>query len=107
MKGSRRLAVLMLFSALVSPRQALASCESSPMDIEQRFGLDVTLSVLRNVAVGGVVSAAAVAFLGVGAVGALAVFAGVVTFRGILPALRRGLDSAIPTIDNPAFLIAE
>jgi uncharacterized membrane protein len=106
MTDSRRLAVLMLFSALVSPRQALAACESSPMNIEQRFGRDVALSVLTNVALGAV-SAAAVAYLAVGAVGAVAVFTGVVAFRGLLPAMRRGADSAFLTIDNAVFQISE
>lgn len=100
MDRSRRLAILLAFSALVSPAQAMAGCSSGRMDIPRSFGRDLSTSVLKQVAVGAVVAATAAAVLPIGAVGAVGVFAAIVTYRAILPSMRRASDSAFAALDH-------
>lgn len=102
MTHQRRYAFLMLFSALVSPSAAFAQsagCATGEMDIPREFGLDLTKSVIRNVFLGGAVAALAASVGLVGTVGAVGIFAGIVTYRAILPSMRRFSNTSFDAFD--------
>lgn len=103
MRHARRYAYLLLFSALVSPSALFAQgagCATGKMDIPREFGVDLTKSVIANVFIGGAVAAAVASVAPIGAVGAVGIMAGIVTYRAILPSMRRFANQSFDAFDS-------
>ncbi|KQI70623.1 hypothetical protein AN191_17255 [Loktanella sp. 5RATIMAR09] len=100
MTNSRRVAMLLFFSALVTPAQAMANCPSDRIDIPRNFGRDLSTSVIRQVFVGAVVAVGAASVLPIGAVGAVGIFTTIVLYGAVIPAMRRASDNAFNAFDN-------
>lgn len=100
MTNPRRAAILLLFSALVTPAQAMAACGSETIDIPRAFGRDLSTSVIGQVFVGAAVAAGVASVLGLGAVGGVGIFAAIVIHRAVIPAMRRASDNAFAALDN-------
>lgn len=100
MIGSRRLALLLVCTALMTPAQALANCPSSDIDIPRNFGRDLSTSSISRVLVGGAVAAGAAAVLGIGSVGAVGIFVGIVFLGAVVPSMRRAANDTLNALDN-------
>ncbi|HEV8033615.1 hypothetical protein [Yoonia sp.] len=100
MTNSRRAALLLFFSALVTPAQAMANCPSGRMDIPRNFGRDLSTSVIGQVFVGAAVAVGAASVFGFGPVGAVGIFTAIVLYRAVIPAMRRASDNAFDALDN-------
>jgi hypothetical protein len=103
---TRRIALLMMWSAIVMPAQAMANCTSERMDIPRSFGVDLSKGIIREAFIGGGLAALAVSTFPavVGTVGAIAIFTGVVALRALLPSMRRAADDTFSALDN-AFML--
>lgn len=100
MTNPRRAAILLAFTAMVTPAQALANCPSNRIDIPRNFGRDLSTSVIGQVFVGAVVAATVASVFGIGAAGTVGIFVAIVTYRAVVPAMRRASDDAFNALDN-------
>lgn len=109
MTHSRRIAFLMLFSALVAPAQAMAAgCSSGDLGIDRSFARDFGGTVMRNVVIAGVMAVAAFAIVpAIGTVGAMGIFVGINMFRGVSPPIRRAGDQTFAAFENSFDILME
>ena len=96
---NKRIAILLMFSALVSPQAALAAnCDSSnPDGVARSAGYNLATGNIKGAVFGGI---AAAAVLAPGAAGAaLTVFAGVTLYTGVWPAMRSNVTNSMDFLD--------
>lgn len=96
----RRYAILLLCSALVTPRAALAqNCQmDSFADIANSSGYNIAAGAIQGAVFGGLAAGAAI-LLSAPAGVALTVFAGVTLYTGVWPALRSNTQNSLDFID--------
>ncbi|MCK0149530.1 hypothetical protein MWU54_05815 [Marivita sp. S6314] len=96
----KRVAVLMLFSALVSPKTALAiNCNlSDPDGIARSFGYNLAVGAIKGAVLGGIAAAATFALIPSTGL-AFTVFAGVTLYTGVWPAMRSNVSNSMDFLD--------
>lgn len=97
---NKRIAILMFFSALVTPRAAFAaSCDlSNPDGVARSAGYNLAVGAIRGAVLGGIAAAAAFAIVPSAGV-AFTVFAGVTLYTGVWPAMRSNVRNSMDFLD--------